>query len=303
MNKIQTAPVAKMAQAEKALTEKAQAKAAELAALEQGAGTAELTAALDGSVVDPQRAAKTARVKAEIAGIGRAIDEARAARREAIRREYQGEAQARRGRSSKLTAEATERQGKTDALLAQLREHEGIDYAPGPRPEYLGAMLGRALVYGVDADVSRTAAMLAEVETLEQEATDRESQRVHDSGTVQGDSAEALYAAVGADPHTIGPTLAAIETWAAEVEPPVKAEWTVEALSVHRPVSDFESVPKRYTLHWRKGEVNLEHSSLTLQEPGSAHGDEPGHEHPSEMGGMSMGDYGYVEKPSPSIGL
>ena len=269
---------------EQLLTQRRLAKVAELAKLQADASIAELDAALDGSAVDSGLSAKAVQVREDLAAIDRAIEEARLARGTAIRNHWLVEADKKREQAAKLRAEVAKRQERTEMLPAAVHEWEGISYVPAPRPEYLalGTMLARPLIYGVDGATPRTAATVLEAEALEAEAAGLESRSVPQSGTVQGDSAQSLYEAVMADAFTIGPDLAAITAWVAEVEKRTETPWRVERLSDHLP-ADFSRVQKRYVLHWRNGVINAEYSDITLIEPEL----DPAHTHASPMGGCA----------------
>ena len=280
------AQVVKLADAEKRLGEKHTTKAAELEAIAGGLGQATLAAELAGEEVDPSSTRRARELRTELEAIDGAIQEARRTRQEAIRGAWKAEAADLRAEAGKRRDEAADRQKRTDELLTQLREHEGVDYLPGPKPEYLGAMLSRPLIYGIDAAVPATAALRLEAGRLDTEASELEARKVPRSGLVTGATVAELFAAVLADAYRLGPTMVEIAAWTVTVEAKIREPWAIERWSEHRPTDDneWDSLPRRFSLAWHELAIQPEHSGLELFEW------EGEHDHGSEMAGVMVKD-------------
>lgn len=189
----------------------------EIGDLQVVAGKATLTAALEQDDVDLSTTQRIGEMQARVAALESAIDEARALRLAAIPSTWQPEIDQRRARAAELRAEAADVKARAHALLDQLEELEAcrwVAWTPSmsaPPP-------------GIYADPDPTARwpkssrLDEQAADLEREARGIEMRSVQVSGEVTGTSAEALVAAVFAEPLKMGPAYAAIVEWATEAE-------------------------------------------------------------------------------------
>lgn len=246
------ADVVRLAQAEHDLSRRRAAKLAEIAAPDGDELLAGELAGEEGAL--GIAAEKAAKVAAEAAALASAIAAARRAREAAIPHVWAAEAELKRAEAAKLRAEAEVLQERAAGPLAKLREIMGVDYVPGPRPEFLAGDTAtvRALMYGYDAAPTKADDLLARAEALEAEAAKLEAQAVSRAGSASGANADEVFAAVLSDPYRLGPTLAEVAAWARDAEAAAREPWRRDRLSRHLPVDDaaWRAARPVYALTW-----------------------------------------------------
>ncbi len=246
------ADVMRLAQAEHDLSRRRAAKLVEIAAPDGDALLAGELTGEDGAL--GIAAEKVAKVTAEAAALASAVEAARRARVSAIPAAWRAEAELKRAEAAKLRAEAEVLQERAAAPLAKLREIMGVDYLPGPRPEYLSGdtPVSRALMYGYDAAPTKVDDLLARAEALEAEAAKLEARAVPHAGSATGADAEGVFAAVIANPYILGPRLEEVVAWAADAEAEAQVPWRTDRLSRHLPVDDaaWRAARPLYALAW-----------------------------------------------------
>jgi hypothetical protein len=272
------ADVQKQLDAERDFSKSRLAKLAQLAACRPGTG--EPTPEAQQKVL-----ARTEKLRSDVASLEAAIAAARTARQISIAEVRNAEASELREVAERLRAEAGERQPQTDELLAQLREHEGVDYVPGPKPEYIGVPLARALTYDFDGATTTTAAMLESASKEEARALKLESEPVPTSGTASGATVDELAARVWEDAFRVGPTWAEIAAWYERASVAPRQAWEQERLHRHLSIDAWDRLPLQCTIVWRGGSIVEGKSTVAV--PREANGRPPHPDNPPRVTGVS----------------
>lgn len=259
------ARVLELAAMEQELETRLQATRESLPQAEEAAALAEFNQAGQMDTPADDAAGTVTQLREREATLIRSIEHARSVRRDAILTAFRERAQEVRKQAAALREQADKRQAQTAVLLSGLRELEGIDYVPGPRPEYLAlSAIARPLQYGTDAAVPKSAADLAEAARLEAEALQLEAKPVPESGTVVSGSLEGLLDAIRADPFRMAPTRTALTNWLEAADHEAYVEWRQPLRNEHKPVDGWERVPRRIALVWRAGRIVEERSTVTV---------------------------------------
>jgi len=231
---------------------------------ERSAALAEFQAA-SGQTSSPADASGTvAQLRDRVATLNESILHARSARREAILSSFRARAQEARKQAVTLREQAERRRAQASTLLSNLRELEGVDYVPGPKPEFLVETLARPLAYGLDAALPRSAVDMTTAAKLEAEAAELETKHVPESGTLVSGSLEGLLDAIRAEPFRMAPTRTEIASWLDAADHEAFQEWRQTRLNRHEPVDGWERVSRRIALVWRAGRIVEERSTVTV---------------------------------------
>lgn len=188
-------------------------------------------------------AARIRELSDDVATATRAVEAARARRREMIPVVWKAEASTLRSQAAKLRQDSEKHKARADELRQALEDFEDCPFAVAPSQDL---MVGNLPVRGQRLPISQR--LLNEAAELERRATQLVNQRIVDRGELTAHSADALVAAITGDPMRIGPTLLSIYDWCAEVSAAERSRRSriPEHASNHVPLS----APMTFKLYW-----------------------------------------------------
>jgi hypothetical protein len=206
------ATVGQLLQVERNFAERRVAAGAELAVIDHSAGDDLLEAALAGNGAAKAKAINTAvtKLRAELDTLDQATEAARSKRGRAILSVYRARAAAIRAEAAPLIARAEEEAALTIELLDVIEGQKGVRPTFDRPARTPGGLVSAPVAYTILPEQ----ALREEAAGLEERAVQQEGQRPKTNGTAEADTVEQLVALVLEDAMALGPTIAAIQTWA-----------------------------------------------------------------------------------------